>query len=90
MGNVVIEHKGAKITTTVGSEKYESQFGGITGLENFKYTNGNIPIGYEHRPDLISNVFMNTPVSWWLICERNAIFDVFEQLKPGEALRLPL
>jgi len=89
-GNVEIEHKGVKIKTSVGSEAYEDFFGGEQSLTNFEKTRGKIPAGYEHRPDLIANLFMESPVSWWIICERNSIFDVFEQLKPGDEINLPL
>jgi len=89
LGIVEIEHKGVTIKTTVGAKAYEDRYGGANNL-NFRYTNGNIPIGYEHRPDLIANLFLNSPVSWWIICERNAVFDVFEQLKAGSEIKLPL
>lgn len=89
-GYIEIEHKGVKMRTSVGSASYEDFFAGQSALRNFAYANGNIPVGYEHRPDLIANLFLESPVSWWIICERNAIFDVFEQLKPGDAIRLPL
>jgi hypothetical protein len=89
-GQVEIKHKGKVLKTSVGSAKYEDFFAGEKALRNFRNINGNIPLGYEHRPDLISNLFLDSPLSWWIICERNAIFDVFEQLKSGEAIRLPL
>lgn len=34
-----------------------------------------IPTFYENRPDLISHRFYGTVELWWLICERNKIFD---------------
>lgn len=89
-GYAEIEHKGVRMRTSVGSPTYEDFFGGEASLRNFENANGNIPVGYEHRPDLIANLFMESPMSWWIICERNSIFDVFEQLKAGEAIRLPL
>ena len=89
-GYVEIEHRGKKLRTSVGNANYEDFFAGETGLRNFAYANGNIPFGFEHRPDLISNLFMESPLSWWIICERNAIFDVFEQLKAGDPIKLPL
>tara|TARA_R100000005_G_C4935857_1_gene162671 strand:+ start:496 stop:798 length:303 start_codon:yes stop_codon:yes gene_type:complete len=89
-GEIEIHHKGKVLKTSVGSTSYEDFFAGEAGLRNFRNINGNIPLGYEHRPDLISNLFLESPLSWWVICERNAIFDVFEQLKAGEAIRLPL
>ncbi len=88
-GQVVINHRGKPIPTSVGSRRYEAVFGGNNGLLANKGRNGTIPNGYEHRPDLIANLFLNTPGGWWLVCERNAIFDVFEQLNSGDSIRLP-
>ena len=85
-GQVQIFHKGKRMFTSVGSSKYESVYGGsIDGLP----VTGIIPLGYDHRPDLIADLFLDTPSAWWIICETNAIFDVFEQLKPGKGIRLP-
>jgi hypothetical protein len=88
-GQVIIDHKGTKIPTSVGSRGYEGLFGGENSMINFTATNGNIPEGYAHRPDLIANLYLDTADAWWVVCERNAIFDVFEQLKSGSAIRLP-
>ena len=87
-GEIRIRHKGHSIPTSVGSPGYEAMFSSSNN-ELFAGTNGNIPNGYEHRPDLIANLFLKTPSAWWMICERNSIFDVFEQLKPGDAIRIP-
>jgi len=87
IGSVVINHKGKNIPTSVGSRRYELFYSGDNvgaGLRT-----GNIPAGYGHRPDLIANLFMGTPAEWWSICEMNAIFDVFEQLKTGDVIRVP-
>ena len=89
-GRVVIDHKGKKIPTSVGSRSYENMFSGDRTQAVFARTEGNIPDGYQHRPELISNLFLNSPRSWWIICERNAIFDVFEQLNSGDRIRIPV
>ena len=87
-GQVVIAHKGKNIRTSVGSKTYESVFGGLN--RKFPQTIGNIPLGYQHRPELIANLFLNTPTGWWIICERNSIFDVFEQLNSGDRMIIPV
>ena len=84
-GEVIMNHKGKKISTSVGSLQYESMFS-VPALP----TNATIPAGYEHRPELISNLFMKSSSNWWVFCERNAIFDIFEQLNSGDSIRLPL
>ena len=86
-GEIFINHKGKAIPTSVGSPAYESTFGGSN--INFAKITGNIPEGYAHRPELIASLFMNSPKNWWMICERNAIFDVFEQLNSGDLINIP-
>jgi len=87
-GFITISHKGKLINTSVGSRKYETQFTGE--ISDFPKTSGNVAGGYDHRPDLIANLFMNTPGFWWLICERNSIYDIFEQLNTGDQLYIPV
>ena len=84
-GNILLEHKGRKIFTTVGSRAYEGLFG---GLQTQSSPLGIIPSGYAHRPDLIADLFLDSTDLWWVICEKNAIFDVFEQLKSGDSILL--
>tara|TARA_R110000824_G_scaffold147458_1_gene316900 strand:+ start:1108 stop:1413 length:306 start_codon:yes stop_codon:yes gene_type:complete len=88
-GEIEIKHKGKVFRTSVGSRLYESRYSGENNTEALGLVNGNIPSGYAHRPDLISNLFYNTPTQWWVICERNSIFDVFEQLDSGSVIRIP-
>jgi len=87
-GELLISHKGKQIPTSVGSRSYEAVFGGQ--VRDFPRTRGNIPLGYHHRPDLISNLFLGNPNSWWVVCERNAIFDIFEQLNSGDSIQIPI
>lgn len=82
-GQVFINHKGVQIPTSVGSLSYEGTLSG--GLRS----SGTIPLGYAHRPDLIANLFLETPNLWWYICEQNSIFDIFEQLNSGDLINLP-
>jgi len=88
-GQIIISHKGKKIPTSVGSKEYEGLFGGEKSTILFNYDNGKIPNGYAHRPELMSNLFLGSANLWWIICERNAIFDVFEQLNPGDYIKIP-
>jgi len=89
-GYIVISHKGVNIPTSVGSTQYENTFGGSANSRAFKGITGEIPAGYEHRPDLISNLYLDTPAGWWIVCERNSTFDVFEQLNAGDSIGIPI
>tara|TARA_R110000824_G_scaffold163642_1_gene339408 strand:+ start:2812 stop:3108 length:297 start_codon:yes stop_codon:yes gene_type:complete len=84
-GQIFINHKGVSIPTSVGSRRYEFKYGGGKNT----LSTGTIPLGFAHRPDLISDLFVDTPDLWWMVCEDNSIFDVFEQLNSGDLIRLP-
>jgi len=89
-GLITIEHKNRLITTSVGAVQYEDQFCGLLSDDNYPNKIGSIPAGFAHRPDLIANLWLNSPGLWWLICERNNITDVFEQLKLSDRIYLPI
>ncbi|MEY3311501.1 MAG: Base plate wedge protein 53, partial [Bacteroidota bacterium] len=42
----------------------------------------------EHRADLISNLFYNTPTLDWLVCLSNNINDPFQQLNVGDEIKI--
>jgi len=77
------------IPTSVGDPDYDANYGGDIETKFFPRTLGTIPNGFQHRPELIANLFLDTPNLWWVVCERNAIFDIFEQLKTGESIQIP-
>ena len=86
VGYIGLYHKGRSVPTSVGSVIYENSIislGGIPAVEKF------VPAGYEHRPDLISNLFFDGPSSWWLVMELNGLSDPFDSLKLGERIMLP-
>lgn len=85
-GYITLYHKGKKVPTSVGSIIYENSIislAGIPSVEKF------IPAGYDHRPDLISNLFFDGPSSWWVVMELNGLSDPFENLKLNERIVLP-
>lgn len=82
----VLVHKGKPISTSVGSSIYE---GTIARFLSKNGRLGGLPIGYEHRPDLISDLFFDTPNAWWVVCEMNAVTDPFEGLNISDELNLP-
>ena len=80
-GYVDVKHRGVLVRTTVGSQQYENFLGApIAGKLGY------IPMGYEHRPDRISNLFYGTPDLWWMIMEINNISDPFEGLNVGDQI----
>lgn len=85
-GSVEIKHLDKNISTSINSIDFEKYMENIRSLP-FKYIK--IPPGYEHRADLISNVFYKTPTLDWLVCWYNNIKDPFQQLNVGDILKLP-
>ena len=88
-GLIAIKHKGKIFTTSVGSKEYEESYCGLDVPDRFPHIDGSVPPGYAHRPDLISDVFTNSPQNWWKICEINSIFDNYEQLNIADRIFLP-
>lgn len=85
-GYIEIEHKDKKIVTSLNSPEFESY---IKSIDNLSYRNGRVPLGFEHRADLISNVFYGTPTLDWLICWFNNIYDPIQQLNAGDKIKIP-
>ena len=81
-----IVHKDKKLTissTSIDFEKFIKQ------MRFVSFTVGYIPAGYEHRADLISNLFYDTPTYDWLICLVNNVSDPFQQLNIGDSIKIP-
>ena len=85
VGSTQAEHRGKIITTSLhtGVDEY------LKSLESAKIEVGYIPAGYEHRPDLISNLFYDTVTKDWLILMFNNIKDPFQELNVGDRILIP-
>ena len=79
-------HKNKKVVSTFNSVSYESF---LDSLKDFEFEVGRVPAGYEHRADLISNLFYDTPTYDWLICLVNNVSDPFQQLNIGDSIKIP-
>lgn len=58
-------------------------------MDDFDYTNGTIPAGYEHRADNIAYLVYGDPTLDWLICWFNNVSDPLQQLNAGDSIRIP-
>lgn len=85
-GYEVESHKGKTVITSTTSRTFELF---TNSVDNLPFKVGYIPAGYEHRADLISDLFYNTPTYDWLICYFNNISDPFNQLNIGERILIP-
>lgn len=86
IGSNEYTHKNKKVVSSINSFEIETY---LNNLQNFEYEIAIIPAGFEHRADLISNVFYNTPTLDWLICWANNIDDPFQKLNAGDELKIP-
>ena len=85
IGGYVVKHKGRDVATNLASLEFRDF---VKGLNDQEFTIGNIPAGYEHRADKISDLFYGTPNLDWMICWANNINDPFQQLNVGDRIKL--
>lgn len=82
-----VSHRNAQVTTILNTRRFDSI---LENLENeYDYEVGFIPAGFEHRPDLIANVFYGSPANWWLLMLVNGVSDPFEGFKVGDRILIP-
>lgn len=82
-----VTHRNVQVTTILNTSKFDSM---IQNLDTtYEYEVGYVPDGYEHRPDLISNVFYGTPKNWWLLMLVNGISDPNEGFKTNQKILIP-
>ena len=79
--------KNTRINTIVNSPIFDNLALNIETA--YEYDVGYIPAGYEHRPDLISNVFYGSPKNWWLLMFVNGITDPFEGFNANQRILIP-
>lgn len=82
-----VTHRNCKVRTILNTPTFDNL---IKNVENaYNYEVGYIPKGFEHRPDLISDVFTNTPDNWWLLLLINNKPDPNEAFKTNERILIP-
>jgi hypothetical protein len=84
---VGVSHRDTVTTTIFNSPTFDSLISDIDNV--YEYEVGYVPAGYEHRPDLISNVFYGTPKNWWLLMLVNNISDPFEGFYLNQKILIP-
>lgn len=87
VGEVLVEHRDKVVNTTVGSTSYDYLVENIETL--FNYRTGYIPAGFEHRPDLISDLFYGTVGYWWLLMLVNGVSDPNEGFNVNDLILIP-
>ena len=87
LGKTIFYHKDRPVSTSVGSIDADAAIASLDRI--YEYDVGYIPAGYEHRPDLISDIFYDTPEYWWLLLLFNNIIDPFEGFRAGDRILIP-
>jgi hypothetical protein len=82
-----VRHRAVKTTTIVNTPKYDDILSNLD--TSYEYEVGYVPAGFEHRPDLISNVFYGSPKNWWLLMLVNGVSDPFEGFKQNDKILIP-
>ena len=86
LGRVELYHKDKKVVTSLNSKEFQDF---LQTLEGYDFDVGVVPPGFEHRADLISNLFYDTPTLDWLILWFNNISDPFQGLNIGDTIKIP-
>lgn len=84
-GKREVTFKNKKVVSSLNSSPFESS---IETLRGFPRKTGVIPPGFEHRADLIANLFYGTPSFDWIILWTNNISDPFQQLNVGDRITI--
>ena len=82
-----VKHRNVTTTTILNTPGFDSILGDLGSA--YRYEVGYVPAGYEHRPDLISNVFYGSPRNWWLLMLVNGITDPGEGFKTSQRILIP-
>jgi hypothetical protein len=80
-------HRGVTTTTILNTPKFDHILANLGNA--YEYEIGYVPVGYEHRPDLISNVFYGSPKNWWLLMLVNGISDPGEGFTQNQRIIIP-
>jgi hypothetical protein len=82
-----VKHRGVTTTTIVNTPIFDSLLSDLGTA--YRYDVGYVPNGYQHRPDLISNIFYGSPRNWWLLMLVNGISDPNEGFKQNDRILIP-
>jgi len=87
LGSQEIIHKNKSTVVAAGTDGFDLTSESMESY--YSYDIGYVIPGYEHRPDLISDIFYDTPEYWWMILWYNNIDDPFEGLNVGDQIKIP-
>lgn len=80
-----IKHKGKTVTTNVGT-KFDDI---VERVDDEQFRKARINPLHVARPDLISDVFYDTPDNWWFVMHINNISDPFQEMTSDKRIKIP-
>ena len=87
LGVNAVPHRKVVTTTILNTPHFDNLAKNLDTA--YAYDVGYVPAGYEHRPDLISNVFYGSPKNWWLLMLVNGISDPGEGFTQNQRILIP-
>lgn len=87
LGFLDVSHRDATVRTIFNSKQHDNLLQNMESLYTYEVVY--VPQGYQHRPDLISNVFYGSPKYWWLLMLVNNISDPFEGFYLDQKIMIP-
>ena len=86
VGKNNLTHKNRTVVSSLNSQEF-LKF--LLTLDSYDFDVGTIPPGFEHRADLISNLFYGTSSLDWLLLWFNDVSDPFQELNIGDTIKIP-
>jgi len=77
--------KNKRVASSINSATFAAT---LSDLDSRPRSVGVIPPGFEHRADLISDLFYGSPDFDWVILWVNDISDPFQQLNAGDRVTI--
>lgn len=87
LGSNIVQHRNKLTRSSVGNREADRTMSVLDSV--YEYEVAFVPAGYQHRPDLISDIFYGTAANFWLILLVNNISDPFEGLNVGDRILIP-
>ena len=83
MGHKEVTHKEKQVASSLNSQSFQAS---LNRLRSLPRRVGVIPPGFEHRADLIADLFYGSPTLDSVVCWINNLSDPFQQLTVGDSI----
>jgi hypothetical protein len=80
-----VTFKNKKVASSINSPRFAAS---LASLDSLTRSVGVVPPGFEHRADLIADLFYGSPALDWVVLWTNNISDPFQQLNVGDRITI--